>query len=176
VPAPCATSARGYRAAFAVWTALLIVATALAIAQPTFAAFANPTTLLLRSAGPTTVGVIAIEQWFTMTAAMGSIPKFGLSMKVLIGGHRYLDRIGIVLAVVVAWVYMIHIGAPGNAGMRPAIHGFLGSTGFIAPAISRSEPVSSGTRLSRCSVAGPAAFAFIVVAASSAFFDYTGRL
>lgn len=63
----------GYRAAFAVWTALLIVAIALAIVQPTFAAFANPTKLLLRAAGPTTVGVIAIEPWFTFFDSTGQL-------------------------------------------------------------------------------------------------------
>jgi hypothetical protein len=165
-------------AAVAVWSAILIVATALASAQPAFAAFANPTKLFLKAAGATTDGVIAIEQWFTMTAAMGSIPKFGLSMRVLMRSHRYLGRIGIVFAIVVAWFCMIDIGAPLNAGLRPAIHGFFGSTGIIALAIKlaliRFRPAlayDAAPWLGRY-----AAFAFVVVAASSAFFYYTGQL
>lgn len=165
-------------AAFAIWSAVLIAATALAIAQPTFAAFANPTKLFLKAAGAATVGVIAIEQWFTMSAAMGTIPKFGLSMKVLMRSHRYLGRIGIVLAIVVAWFCMIDIGAPLDAGVRPAIHGFFGSTGFIALAIKfaliRFRP---GLAFDLAPWLGRyAAFAFVVVAASSAFFYYTGQL
>jgi hypothetical protein len=150
----------------------------LAIAQPTFSAFSNPTKLFLKAAGATTVGLIAIEQAYTMGAAMGYMPRFGLKMKHLMRSHRYLGRIGIVLAVVVAWFCMTDIGAPVSAGLRPALHGFFGSTAFIALAIKfsliRFRP---GLAYDLAPWLGRyAALALLVVAVTSAYFYYTGQL
>jgi hypothetical protein len=165
-------------AVFAVWSGLLIVLTALAIAEPFQSPFPNPTKLFLKAAGAVTVGLIAVEQSYTMGAAMGYLPRFNLRMKHLMRTHRYLGRIGIVLAVVVAWFCMIDIGAPLDTGLRPAVHGFFGSTAFIALAIKfaliRFRPALAydvAPWLGRY-----AALAFVVVALSSAFFYYTGQL
>jgi hypothetical protein len=164
--------------AFAVWSVALLVMTAVAIASPTFAAVGNPTKLFLKAVGGATVGLIALEQAYTMGAAMGYMPRFGIKMKYLMRGHRYLGRIGIVLAAAVAFFCLVDIGAPLNAGPRPAIHGFFGSTAFLALALKfaliRFRPgfaYDAAPWLGRY-----AALAFVIVAVTSSWFYFTGQL
>jgi len=163
---------------FAIWSGLLIILTALAIAEPFQSPFPNPTKLFLKAAGAVTVGLIALEQSYTMGAAMGYMPRFNLKMKHLMRTHRYLGRIGIVLAVVVAWFCMIDIGAPLDSGVRPALHGFFGSTAFIALAIKfaliRFKPALAYDVVPW--LGRYAALALVIVAVTSAFFYFTGQL
>ena len=69
------------------WSLGLIVLTLLAITQPAF--FYSDQKAALKAVGATVVGLIAIEQAFTMGAAMGKVPRFGLRMRTLMRTHRY---------------------------------------------------------------------------------------
>lgn len=162
-------------AVLGVWSLTLIVLTALAIVQPSF--FYSDAKAALKAAGATAVALIALEQAFTMGAAMGVVPRFGLRMRTLMRTHRYLGRIALLLAAVVAFFCMTDLGAPSTP-IRGAIHGFFGSTAFIAIAIKL------GLLKWRPSLAYDAApwlglyavIAFCIVALTSAAAYYTGNL
>jgi hypothetical protein len=157
------------------WSFILIVLTLLAIAQPAF--FYSDQKAALKAVGATVVGLVAIEQAFTMGGAMGIVPRFGLRMRTLMRAHRYGGRIALVLAAVVAFYCMTDLGAP-TSPLRGAIHGFFGSTGFIAiatklallkwrPTLAYDAAPWLGTY---------AAIAFIIVALTSAGAYFTGNL
>lgn len=63
-------------AALGAWSLVLIVLTLLAIAQPSF--FYSDEKAALKALGASLVGLIAIEQAYTMGAAMNKVPRFGL--------------------------------------------------------------------------------------------------
>lgn len=162
-------------AALGAWSLVLIVLTLLAIAQPSF--FYSDEKAALKALGASLVGLIAIEQAYTMGAAMNKVPRFGLRMRVLMRTHRYAGRIALVLAAVIAYFCMTDLGAP-TSPPRAAIHGFFGSTGFIAIAVKLAL---LKWRPSLAYNAAPwlgsyAAIAFIVVAVTSAIAYYTGNL
>lgn len=83
------------------WSLALIVLTVLAITQPAF--FYSDEKAGLKALGASLVGLIAIEQAYTMGAAMGKAPRFGLRMRTLMRTHRYAGRIALVLAAVIAY-------------------------------------------------------------------------
>ena len=162
-------------AIFGAWGVGLFVLTLLAIAQPTF--FYTDQKALLKAAGSTVVAVLALGQTFTMSAAMGTIPRFGLRIGLLMRSHRWGGRLAIVLAVVVAYFCMTDIGAPSTP-LRGAIHGLFGSTGFAAIAIKlaliRFRPAVAydvAPWLGRY-----AAVAFVIVWITSAWAYYTNTL
>jgi hypothetical protein len=157
--------------ALGVWSLTLIVLTVLAIIKPT--ADPDDDKFALKSVGAITVGLIAVEQAFTMSAAMGKVPKFGLSMRTLMRTHRYVGRIGLALAAVVAYFCMVDIGAP-RIPLRAAIHEFFGSTGFIAIAIKLALLKSRPTLAFRAApwLGAYTAVAFIIVALTSAVAYY----
>lgn len=150
-----------------VWSLTLIVLTVLAIIEPT--ARPDDDKFALKSIGAITVGLVAVEQAFTMGAAMGKVPKFGLPMRTLMRTHRYVGRIGLALAAVVAYFCMVDIGAP-TTPLRGAIHGLFGSTGFIAIAIKLALLKWRPTLAYRAApwLGAYAAIAFIIVALTSA--------
>jgi hypothetical protein len=157
--------------ALGLWSLTLIVLTVLAIIEPT--ADPDDDKFALKSVGAITVGLIAVEQAFTMGAAMGKVPKFGLPMRTLMRTHRYVGRIGLALAAVVAFFCMVDIGAP-TTPLRGAIHGFFGSTGFIAVAIKLALIKWRPTLAYRAApwLGAYAAIAFIIVALTSAVAYY----
>jgi len=109
------------------WSLVLIALTVLRIIDQT----RDPDDDLsaLKSVGAITVALIAVEQAFTMGAAMGKVPKLGLPMRTLMRTHRYVGRLGLVLAAVVAFFCWTVSPAPNRDG---AIHGAFASSGFIA--------------------------------------------
>jgi Family of unknown function (DUF6529) len=162
-------------AVFGVWSLTLIVLTVLAITQPQF--FYSDAKAAIKAAGATVVALIAVEQSITMGAAMGIVPRYGIRIKTLMRTHRYLGRTALVLAAVVAFFCMTDLGAPSSP-LRGAIHGFFGSTAFIAiavklgllkwrPALAYDAAPWLGTY---------AAIAFVIVALTSAAAYYTGNL
>jgi hypothetical protein len=157
--------------ALGLWSLTLIVLTVLAIIEPT--ADPDDDKFALKSVGAITVGLIAVEQAFTMLAAMGKVPKFGLPMRTLMRTHRYVGRIGLALAAVVAFFCMVDIGAP-TTPLRGAIHGWFGSTGFIAVAIKLALIKWRPTLAYRAApwLGAYAAIAFIIVALTSAVAYY----
>jgi hypothetical protein len=162
-------------ALFGAWSLALIVMTVLAIASPSF--LYSDQKSALKAAGATLVGLIAIEQAFTMGAAMGKVPRFGIRISRLTRVHRYAGRTALVLTAVVAYFCMTDLGAPLSP-IRGAIHGFFGSTAFIAIAIKfallkwrRSLAYDAAPWLGSY-----AAVAFIIVAVTSAAAYYTGNL
>ena len=116
--------------ALGAWSLVLIALTLFRIIDPT----RDPDDDLsaLKSMGAITVALIALEQAFTMGAAMGKVPKIGLPMRTLMRTHRYVGRIGLVLAAVVAFFCWTVSPAPTRGG---AIHGAFASSGFIAISI-----------------------------------------
>jgi hypothetical protein len=157
---------------FAVWAIALVLLTMLAIAQPSF--LYQDAKTALKAAGASAVGLIALLQVYTMTAAMGKLPRFGIRMKYLMRSHRYAGRIALVLAAVVAFFCMTDIGAP-QSPLTSALHGIFGSTGFAAIAIKlgllKWRPAlayDAAPWLGRY-----AAFAFVVVWITSVLAFYT---
>jgi hypothetical protein len=119
-------------AVYGAWAIGLIVLTLLTIAQPSFLYQDQKTAL--KAAGATVVLLIAAYQGFTMAAAMGQVPRFGIRMKHLMRGHRWAGRTALVLAAVIAYFCMTDIGAPTRP-LTSAIHGLFGGTAFAAIAI-----------------------------------------
>ncbi len=113
------------------WSFAVIALTLLAIVDPAYEA--DDDTFELKSVGSFTIAVLAVEQAFTMGAAMGKVPKLGLSMRTLMRTHRYLGRIALSLAGVVAFLcWQSSSGVPTPEGI---LHGALASTGFLAIAL-----------------------------------------
>ena len=158
-----------------IWSLVLIVLTALAIAQPAF--FYSDQKAALKAAGATLVGLIAVEQAYTMGAAMGRAPRFGLRMRTLMRTHRYAGRVALVLAAVIAYFCMTDLGAP-TSPLRGAIHGFFGSTAFLAIALKLALlKWRPGLAYDAAPWLGTyAAIAFVIVAVTSAAAYYTGNL
>jgi hypothetical protein len=162
-------------AAFGLWAAALIVLTSVAIIQPTF--LYSDWKVALKAIGATAVAVLALFQAFTMGAAMGTFPRFGIRMKYLMRTHRYMGRIALLLAAVIAFFCMTDIGAP-QSPITSMLHGIFGSTAFIAIA------VKLGLLKWRPTVAYDAApwlgryatFAFVVVWITSVLTYYTDIL
>ena len=157
------------------WSLALIVLTLLAIAQPAF--LYSDEKAALKAVGASLVGLIAIGQAFTMGAAMGKVPRMGLRMRTLMRTHRYSGRIALVLAAVIAVFCMTDLGAP-TSPLRGAIHGFFGSTGFIAIALKLGL-LKWRPRLAYDAapwLGSYAAIAFVIVAVTSAVAYYTGNL
>ena len=84
---------------------------------------------------------------------MGKVPKLGLPMRTLMRTHRYVGRLGLVLAAAVAFFCWIVSPAPNEDG---AVHGAFASSGFIAislklallkwrPALAYRPPPGSGS-------------------------------
>jgi hypothetical protein len=119
-------------AVYGAWAIGLIVLTLLTIAQPSFLYQDQKTAL--KAAGATVVLLIAAYQGFTMAAAMGQVPRFGIRMKHLMRGHRWAGRTALVLAAVIAYFCMTDIGAPTRP-LTSATHGLFGGTAFAAIAI-----------------------------------------
>ena len=113
--------------ALGAWSLALIALTVLRIIDPT--RDPDDDMSALKSVGAITVALIAVEQAFTMGAAMGKVPKVGLSMRTLMRTHRYVGRLGLVLAAVVAFFCWTVSPAPSRDG---ALHGAFASSGFIA--------------------------------------------
>lgn len=113
--------------ALGAWSLVLIALTVLRIIDPT----RDPDDDLsaLKSVGAITVALIALAQAFTMGAAMGKVPKLGLGMRPLMRTHRFVGRLGLVLAAVVAFLCWTVSPAPTRGG---AIHGAFASSGFLA--------------------------------------------
>ena len=162
-------------ALFGAWSLTLIVLTVLAITQPAF--FYSDAKAALKAAGAVVVALVAVEQSVTMGAAMGILPRAGVRIRTLMRAHRYLGRMALVLAAVIAFFCMTDLGAPSSP-LRGAIHGFFGSTAFIAiaiklgllkwrPAVAYDAAPWLGTY---------AAIAFVIVAVTSAAAYYTGNL
>jgi small-conductance mechanosensitive channel len=157
------------------WSLVLIVLTLLAILQPAF--LYSDAKAALKAAGATVVALIAVEQTYTMGAAMGKAPRFRFRMRTLMRTHRYAGRIALLLAALIAYFCMTDLGAPSSP-LRGAIHGFFGSTAFIAIAIKLAL---LKWRPSLAYDAAPwlgsyAAVAFVIVAITSAAAYYTGNL
>jgi Family of unknown function (DUF6529) len=117
---------------FGAWAVALIALTTLAIAQPSF--LYSDWKVGLKAGGATVVAAIALLQAYTMGAAMGTFPKLGIRMKYLMRSHRYMGRIALVLAAVIAFFCMTDIGAP-QSPLTSLLHGIFGSTAFVAIAI-----------------------------------------
>jgi hypothetical protein len=109
------------------WSLVLVVLTLLAIIRAS--GKADDDMFALKSLGAGTVAVIAIGQAFTMGAAMGKVPRFGLSMRTLMRTHRYAGRLALVLAAVVAYFCWSVAAVPTR---RASIHGGLASSAFLA--------------------------------------------
>jgi hypothetical protein len=161
--------------AFAAWGLALLVLTAAAIAQPTL--LYEDQKIALKAVGASAVGVIALIQAFTMSAAMGTIPRFGIRMRVLMRTHRDLGRFALVLAAVVAYFCMSDIGAP-QSPTTTLLHEVFGTTAFLAIAVKlgllRFRPALAydlAPWLGRY-----AAFAFVVVWVTSVLTYYTDLL
>jgi hypothetical protein len=157
------------------WSLVLIVLTLLAIAQPAF--FYSDQKAALKAVGATVVALIAVEQAFSMGAAMNKVPRFGLRMRTLMRIHRYGGRTALVLAAVVAFYCMTDLGAPSSP-LRGAIHGFFGSTAFIAIAIKLALLKWRPTLAYDAApwLGSYAAIAFVIVALTSAAAYYTHNL
>jgi hypothetical protein len=162
-------------AVFGTWAAALIVLTSVAIIQPTF--LYSDWKVALKAIGATAVGILALFQLFTMGAAMGTFPRFGIRMKYLMRSHRYMGRIAILLAAVIAFFCMTDIGAP-QSPITSLIHGIFGSTAFIAIAVKlgllKWRPIlayDAAPWLGRY-----ATFAFVVVWITSVLTYYTDIL
>jgi hypothetical protein len=119
-------------AVYGVWAIALVVLTLLTIAQPSFLYQDQKTGL--KAVGATVVLLIAGYQGFTMAAAMGQIPRFGIRMKYLMRGHRWGGRTALVLAAMIAYFCMTDIGAPSSP-LTSAVHGVFGGTAFAAIAV-----------------------------------------
>jgi hypothetical protein len=161
-------------AILAAWSVALIVLTLLAIASPSFYSFEKAP---LKAAGSTVVGLLALGQLWSMETAMGHLPRAGLKMKLLMRTHRLGGRLALVLAAVVAYFCLTDVGVETNV-LRGAIHGFFGSTAFVAIAIKlaliRFRP---GLAYDIAPWLGRyAALAFIVVWITSAYAFYTNSL
>lgn len=159
----------------AIWAIALVVLTTLAIAQPSF--LYQDAKTAMKAAGASVVGLIALLQVYTMNAAMGKLPRFGIRMKVLMRSHRYAGRLALVLAAVIAYFCMIDIGAP-QSPLTSALHGIFGSTAFAAIAVKlgllKWRPAlayDAAPWLGRY-----AAFAFVVVWITSVLAFYTDVL
>ena len=162
-------------AALGAWSLTLIVLTLLAIIEPNF--FYSDAKAALKAVGATVVGLIAIEQAYTMGAAMRKVPRFGIRIRTLMRVHRYAGRTALVLAAVVAFFCLTDLGAPASP-LRGAVHGFFGSTAFIAIAVKLAL---LKWRPSLAYDVAPwlgayATIAFCVVALTSAAAYYTGNL
>ncbi len=162
-------------AIFGLWAIALVVLTTAAIIKPTF--LYQDQKIALKAVGATVVGLLALSQTYTMTAAMGKVPRFGIKMKYLMRSHRYGGRILLVLAVVVAFFCMTDIGAP-QSPLATMLHTIFGSTAFLAIAIKLAllkwRPTfayDAAPWLGRY-----AAFAFVVVWISSVLAYYTDIL
>ena len=162
-------------AGLGLWSLVLIVLTFLAILQPNF--FYSDAKAAIKAAGATVVGLIALEQAYTMGGAMGKVPRFGIRIRTFMRMHRYVGRIGLVLAAVIAYFCMTDLGAPSTP-LRGAVHGFFGSTAFIAIAVKLAllkwRPAVAYDAAPW--LGGYAAIAFIIVALTSAAAYYTGNL
>jgi hypothetical protein len=162
-------------AIFGLWGIGLVVLTTAAIISPAF--LYQDQKIALKAVGATVVALLALSQTYTMTAAMGKMPRFGIKMKYLMRSHRYGGRIALVLAAVVAYFCMTDIGAP-QSPLATMLHTIFGSTAFLAIAIKlgllKWRPVlgyDAAPWLGRC-----AAFAFVVVWISSVLAYYTDIL
>lgn len=160
---------------FGIWGIGLVVLTTAAIIDPTF--LYQDQKIAVKAVGATVVGLLALSQTYTMTAAMGKMPRFGIKMKYLMRSHRYGGRILLVLAVVVAFFCMVDIGAP-QSPLATMLHTIFGSTAFLAIAIKLAllkwRPTlayDAAPWLGRY-----AAFAFVVVWISSVLAYYTDIL
>jgi hypothetical protein len=161
---------------FGAWGLGLLVLTAAAIVQP--GTVYSDQKNLLKALGASVVGVLAVFQWFTMSAAMGTIPRGPLKMKHLMRGHRYVGRIAIALAIAVAWFCIVDRGAPTTPFPRVALHAFFGSTAFAVLAVKfgllRFRPTLAydvAPWLGRY-----VAVAFLVIWATSAWAYFTGSI
>ena len=114
------------------WTTAFLVLTVLAIADPAF--LYRDAKTGLKAAGATVVVLIAGYQYFTMGAAMGQLPRFGIRMKWLMRGHRWAGRIALLLAAVIAFFCMTDIGAPLSP-VTTVVHAIFGGTAFAAIAV-----------------------------------------
>jgi hypothetical protein len=162
-------------AVFGAWAVALIVLTTLAIAQPSF--LYSDWKVGLKAGGATVVALLALSQTYTMGAAMGTFPKAGIKMKYLMRSHRYLGRIALVLAAVIAFFCMTDIGAP-QSPITSLLHGIFGSTAFVTIALKlgllKWRPALAydvAPWLGRYAV-----FAFIVVWVTSVLTYYTDIL
>lgn len=162
-------------AIFGLWGIGLVVLTTAAITSPAF--LYQDQKIALKAVGATVVGLLALSQTYTMTAAMGKVPRFGIRMQYLMRSHRYGGRILLVLAVVVAFFCMTDIGAP-QSPLATMLHTIFGSTAFLAIAIKLAllkwRPTfayDAAPWLGRY-----AAFAFVVVWISSVLAYYTDIL
>jgi hypothetical protein len=156
-------------AALGAWSLVLIGATLLAIIDPSFEA--EDDTFDLKTIGSMTVALIAVEQAFTMGAAMGKVPKLGLRMGTLMRTHRRVGRVGLALAGVVAFLCWRASGGPPTP--EGIVHGALASTGFLAIAIKfallKWRPALAFTLAPWLGTYS--AVAFILVAASASLGD-----
>jgi hypothetical protein len=162
-------------AIFGIWGIGLVLLTMAAIISPTF--LYQDQKIALKAVGATVVALLALSQTYTMTAAMGKMPRFGIKMKYLMRSHRYGGRIALVLAAVVAYFCMTDIGAP-QSPLATMLHTIFGSTAFLAIAIKlgllKWRPTlgyDAAPWLGRY-----AAFAFVVVWISSVLAYYTDVL
>lgn len=160
---------------FGLWGIGLVVLTTAAIIDPTF--LYQDQKIALKAVGASVVALLALTQTYTMTAAMGKMPRFGIKMKYLMRSHRYGGRIAIVLAAVVAFFCMVDIGAP-QSPLAIMLHTIFGSTAFLAIAIKlgllKWRPAlayDAAPWLGRY-----AAFAFVVVWITSVLSYYTDIL
>ena len=130
----------------------LIVLTVLAIADPAF--LYRDAKTALKAAGATVVLLIAGYQFFTMGAAMGQLPRFGIRMKWPMRGHRWAGRIALVLAAVIAFFCMTDIDAAQPADGRDPRD--LRSNGVHRHRDqARAAEVASDRRVRRRAVARP---------------------
>jgi hypothetical protein len=162
-------------AIFGVWGVGLVLLTMAAIISPTF--LYQDQKIALKAVGATVVALLALTQTYTMTAAMGKMPRFGIKLKYLMRSHRYGGRIALVLAAVVAYFCMTDIGAP-QSPLATMLHTIFGSTAFLAIAVKlgllKWRPTlgyDAAPWLGRY-----AAFAFVVVWISSVLAYYTDVL
>jgi hypothetical protein len=162
-------------AIFGIWGVGLVLLTTAAIISPTF--LYQDQKIALKAVGATVVALLALSQTYTMTAAMGKMPRFGIKMKYLMRSHRYGGRVALVLAAVVAYFCMTDIGAP-QSPLATMLHTIFGSTAFLAIAIKlgllKWRPTlgyDAAPWLGRY-----AAFAFVVVWISSVLAYYTDVL
>jgi hypothetical protein len=118
----------GLTATLGAWSLVLIGLTLTAIVDPSYDA--DDDTFDLKTVGSLTVAAIAMGQAFTMGAAMGKVPRLGLSMRVLMRTHRRVGRIGLALAGVVAFLCWRASGGPPTP--EGIVHGALASSGFLA--------------------------------------------
>ena len=160
---------------FGIWALTLVVLTMAAIAQPKFLYVDQKTAL--KAGGATVVGLIALLQTYTMYAAMGKFPTFGIRMKYLMRSHRYAGRIALLLAAVIAYFCMTDIGAP-QSPITSALHGVFGSTAFLAIAIKFGLLIWRPTFAYDAApwLGRYAAFAFVMVWITSVLTYYTDIL